>query len=166
MDTKMNQMWASKLGIETFDGALVIELLQLMVRTSVDYTLFFRELSHLPADFAPLRKSFYKAPKEDTLSHWQAWFVKWQSQVNQAGDSASISKQMKRVNPKYTWREWLVVPAYKQAEKGNFALIEELQTILNAPYEEQSPEVEEKYYRKRPFEYFQAGGISHYSCSS
>lgn len=166
MENKMEHMWASKLGIERYDGKLVIELFQLMVRTSVDYTLFFRELSCLPSDFESLTKSFYKSPKEDTVSQWQNWFARWKDQVSLAGDSKSVSDQMKRVNPKYTWREWLIVPAYKQAETGNFALINELQEVLNAPFEEQSPEVEEKYYRKRPSEYFQAGGISHYSCSS
>ena len=73
---------------------------------------------------------------------------------------------MKRVNPKYTWREWLVVPAYKQAEKGDFTLIRELQKVLSAPYEEQSDNIEASYYRLRPSEYFDAGGVSHYSCSS
>ncbi|GAM75770.1 selenoprotein [Vibrio ishigakensis] len=79
---------------------------------------------------------------------------------------AEVSRQMKQVNPKYTWREWLIVPAYEQAQKGDFSLIHELQQILASPYEEQSKQVEEKYYRLRPLEYFSAGGVSHYSCSS
>ena len=35
---------------------------------------------------------------------------------------------MKSVNPIYTWREWMVVPAYEEAEKGNYNKIKELQT--------------------------------------
>jgi uncharacterized protein YdiU (UPF0061 family) len=73
---------------------------------------------------------------------------------------------MKRVNPKYTWREWLIVPAYQQAKQGDYALIKELQEVFNHPYEEQSQAIEDKYYRLKPAQYFNAGGISHYSCSS
>lgn len=70
------------------------------------------------------------------------------------------------MNPKYTWREWLVVPAYQQAEQGDYSLIHELEEVLQDPYGEQSSQVEEKYYRLRPLEFFASGGVSHYSCSS
>ena len=73
---------------------------------------------------------------------------------------------MKQVNPKYTWREWLVVPAYQQAANWDYTLVRELQEVLSHPYDEQSEEVEAKYYQLRPREYFNAGGISQYSCSS
>ena len=73
---------------------------------------------------------------------------------------------MKAVNPKYTLREWFLVPAYKLAENGDYTLIEELQEIMNDPYEEQSKEIEEKYYREKPVELFDIAGISHVSCSS
>ena len=73
---------------------------------------------------------------------------------------------MKRANPKYIWREWLVEPAYKKAEQGDYSLIKELQNVLANPYEEQSLEVEKKYDRLKPKKFFNSGGISHYSCSS
>lgn len=73
---------------------------------------------------------------------------------------------MKEVNPKYTWREWLIVPAYQNAEKGDYSLIKELQEVFSAPYAEQSPQIEEKYYQLKPKELFKIGGVSHYSCSS
>ena len=73
---------------------------------------------------------------------------------------------MKQVNPKYTWREWMIVPAYEEAEKGNYNLIQELQSVLSNPYEEQSFEISKKYNRLKPREFFNNGGISHYSCSS
>ena len=73
---------------------------------------------------------------------------------------------MKQVNPKYTWREWMIVPAYEEAEEGNYNLIQELQSILSNPYEEQSLEISQKYNLLKPREYFNKGGISHYSCSS
>ena len=60
----------------------------------------------------------------------------------------------------------LVGEAYKKAEEGDYSLIKELQTVLSNPYEEQSSEIEAKYDRLRPEEFFSVGGISHYSCSS
>jgi uncharacterized protein YdiU (UPF0061 family) len=73
---------------------------------------------------------------------------------------------MKQVNPKYTMREWFVVPAYQQAAAGNYALLRELQDIMTQPYTEQSKGVEQEYYRLKPPELFAIGGSSHYSCSS
>ncbi|MFQ3256192.1 MAG: hypothetical protein ACI9W7_000653, partial [Porticoccaceae bacterium] len=45
MEVQMEQMWATKLGLVRFNAALFSELETLMVQTSVDYTLFFRQLS-------------------------------------------------------------------------------------------------------------------------
>ena len=68
-----------------------------------------------------------------------------------------LSKQMKLVNPKYTLREWFVVPAYKAAAEQNYVLIRELQDIMNQPYAEQSQVVEERYNRLKPVQFFDAG---------
>jgi uncharacterized protein YdiU (UPF0061 family) len=73
---------------------------------------------------------------------------------------------MKLVNPKYSLQEWFVVPAYQQASAGNYDLVRELQEVMTQPYAEQSKDVEEKYYRLKPSELFDLGGLSHYSCSS
>lgn len=168
MQTQMEQMWAAKLGLGTFNKALFNELVALMVKTSVDYTLFFRELSAIPNDIKPLKKSFYSNTKEMD-DRWSAWLVKWKALINSSEHSQSIediSMQMKRVNPKYLLREWFVVPAYKDAAAGNYALTREVQDVMTHPYTEQSQAVEEKYNRLKPSEFFDAGGTSHYSCSS
>ena len=60
----------------------------------------------------------------------------------------------------------MIVPAYEEAEDGNYSKIKELQTIFKNPYEEQSLDIEKKYSRLRPREFFNKGGVSHYSCSS
>ncbi len=60
MQTKMEAMWAAKLGLDTFNAALFSELTTLMMQTHVDYTIFFRELSNMPDDIGSLQKSFYK----------------------------------------------------------------------------------------------------------
>lgn len=185
MRMQMKKMWAAKLGLvleeegEGFDYELFSELQNLMVKTPVDYTIFFRELSSIPDDIGPLKKSFYnhsstnsaqKTEEMDTL--WEAWLVKWKSRLNSSADASSprsyeeISKQMKLVNPKYILREWFVKPAYQQATAGNYSLIKELQNVMTNPYAEQPQEIEDKYYRLKPSEFFAIGGLSHLSCSS
>lgn len=170
MQAQMEQMWAAKLGLDTFDATLFRELATLMMQTPVDYTMFFRELSSLPDDIEPLKKSFYKgqayaADPEGLDKRWSAWLTQWQS-LTPSGSREELSRQMKQVNPKYSLRDWFVVPAYQQAAAGNYALVRELQDVMTQPYDEQSEAVEEKYYRLKPPELFEVGGASHYSCSS
>ena len=174
MERAMESMWATKLGIASYNHDLLIKLLQLMLRTGVDYNLFFRELSSMPEDMASLTKSFYYPPKAEVMTEWEAWLQTWRERIEKdaeaKGDVANViaatAENMRKANPKFTWREWLIVPAYKAAEKGDFTPIHELQKILTAPYDEQSKEVENKYYQLRPLEFFSAGGVAHYSCSS
>lgn len=168
------RMWASKLGLESFDGSLLGELETLMLQTAVDYTIFFRELSGIPDDIEALKKSFYAGPsyRADPNAmdqRWSQWLTKWRSLIEKNAQpycKEGLSTQMKLVNPKYSWREWFVVPAYQQATSGNYTLVREVQEVMTQPYAEQSQEVEDKYYRLKPSEFFEVGGLSHYSCSS
>jgi len=187
MHTQMKKMWAAKLGLSTLNAAshkalcndLFSELETLMMQTPVDYTIFFRELSSIPDDIGPLKKSFYNNSAQDTDpkemdKRWAEWLAKWKTLLNSSNDanatssrsSEEISRQMKLVNPKYILREWFVMPAYQQATAGNYSLIRELQDVMTQPYAEQSKEVEDKYYRLKPPEFFDVGGLSHLSCSS
>ncbi|MCF2949920.1 protein adenylyltransferase SelO family protein [Paraglaciecola aquimarina] len=166
MQQKMDKMWAAKLGLETFNSELFKQLIRLMAQSSVDFTIFFRELSNIPEDISELSKSFYETPNDVLNEQWLLWLQNWRSLINADEDINKISQKMQQVNPKYTWREWLVVPAYQQASVGDFALIHELQQVLTQPFELQSPEVESKYDRLKPKEFFAAGGVSQYSCSS
>ena len=187
MRMHMKKMWAAKLGlvlkdgVDDFDYELFSELQKLMIQTPVDYTMFFRELSSIPDDIEPLKKSFYNsannkkaANTEEMDKRWQEWLVKWKSLlVGSAGanegstrSKEEISAQMKRVNPKYILREWFVKPAYQQAQAGDYSLIKELQDVMTNPYAEQSQEIDSKYYRLKPAEFFAMGGVSHLSCSS
>lgn len=168
MQDKMQTMWTAKLGLDTFNLELLSELEVLMTETPVDYTMFFRELSMLPDNFGALKKSFYQS-LENEEARWLAWFTQWKSLVSSANNHRSreeISSQMKQVNPKYTLREWFLVPAYEQAAEGNYKLLRELNDVMTQPYAEQSKEVEAKYYKLKPSELFNVGGVSHLSCSS
>ena len=183
MDRQMKQAWAAKLGFSALDTAaheaVLSDLEILMMQTPVDYTIFFRELSSIPDDIGPLKKSFYISlancrEAKEMDQRWSEWFEKWKSLLNSSSDEnetsersrEEISKQMKLVNPKYILREWFLVPAYQQASTGDYSLIRELQEVMTQPYAEQSKEIEDKYYRLKPLEFFELGGLSHLSCSS
>jgi uncharacterized protein YdiU (UPF0061 family) len=169
MQEKMEKMWAAKLGLGSFEADLFKELEILMGQTPVDYTIFFYELSRLPEDMSSLKKSFYdRAGAEKMGERWLNWFKKWKALMDASPLKSrdAISAQMKQVNPKYSLREWFLVPAYQQAAAGNYSLIHELNEVMSQPYAEQSMEVEKKYYRLKPSELFDVGGVSHLSCSS
>lgn len=187
MQAQMHKMWSTKLGLTALHSnsdqelcqALVSELQTLMLQTPIDYTIFFRELSSIPENIEPLKQSFYKNLAQSTDSdemnqHWTDWLAKWKELINRSTNENSdsslstseISKQMKLVNPKYILREWIVAPAYQQAAAGDYSLVRELQEVMTRPYDEQSAEVENKYYKLKPAEFFAVGGVSHLSCSS
>ncbi len=166
MSYKIEAMWAKKLGLNSFDEALTNELLQLMALSKADFTVFFRKLSHIPDEITQLKKSFYLSTTEQVNMRWRDWLHRWRHQIDSCGDVQMTSTKMKQVNPKYTWREWLVEPAYQMAEQGDYSLINEIQTVFSDPYNDQTLELEGKYDRLKPEQFFNAGGISHYSCSS
>ena len=166
MSREIEAMWASKLGLANYDAKLVNELLELMALTKVDYTILFRKLSVIPEQLLGLKESFYLPSSEQLDGQWAHWLQRWRDRITSSGDANVISAAMKRVNPKYTWREWLIAPAYQQAEQGDSSLIKDLQEVFSHPYDEQSVEVETMYDRLKPRDFFNAGGVSHYSCSS
>ena len=169
MQEKMESMWANKLGLEKFDVELFEGLINLMIETKVDYTIFFRELSNIPNDMSSLEKSFYgKTQNENIKSRWNNWLEKWKSfiNVNDEKSKQKLSNQMKLTNPKYTLREWHLVWAYQEAQNGNYEPVHKLQEIMTNPYDEQTKEIEKKYYIKKPSDFFGIAGISHVSCSS
>jgi uncharacterized protein YdiU (UPF0061 family) len=170
MSQAIEAMWASKLGLSRYDADLVNELLELMVRSKADYTMVFRRLSALPAGIPEhlfaLKESFYQPSSEELDAQWTQWLGRWRDPITANGDLREISTAMQRVNPAITWREWLIAPAYEQAAQGDTSLIQELQMVYSHPYEVPSAELAATYDRLKPREFFNAGGVSHYSCSS
>ena len=166
MGQELEAMWARKLGLISYDAELVNELLQLMVRSKVDYTIFFRRLSGIPEQLSALKESFYLPSSEDLDGRWSHWLECWRDQITANGDLSETSAAMQRVNPAITWREWLIAPAYEQAAQGEYSLVRELQEVFSHPYQEPAAKLAATYDRLKPMEFFNAGGVSHYSCSS
>ena len=166
MEEEIQIMWSKKLGIKIYDENLIKNLFNLMITTQVDYTKFFRNLSNIPNNVNDLKDSFYKPSTNELESSWNIWLKSWKSCLDKSFELKDISNSMLQINPKYTWREWLVVSAYEKAEKGDYSEFKDLQNLFKDPYGNNSSESNKKYDRLRPNKYFNAGGISHYSCSS
>ncbi|MFM7549829.1 MAG: protein adenylyltransferase SelO family protein, partial [Cyanobacteriota bacterium] len=174
MGQAIEAMWAGKLGLSHYDAELVNALLQLMLRSKLDYTILFRRLSQLPAQptatpaeqLSALKQSFYRPSSEQLDGEWSQWLERWGAAITAQGDPRATAAAMQRQNPAITWREWLIAPAYEQAAQGDTSLIQELQTLFRHPYDAPSPELAATYDRLKPRQFFNAGGVSHYSCSS
>ena len=166
MQNAVEAMWASKLGLPVYDESLVMDLLQLMASAKADYCMTFRLLSTIPSDVSALTPSFYLPCSDELAGRWQGWLNRWRCSLQAHGNLSERSAAMQRVNPAITWREWLIAPAYQRAERGDPSLIHELQQVFSNPYDDPSDAVQSKYGQLRPRELFNAGGISHYSCSS
>lgn len=166
MQQEIEAMWTRKLGLSSPDPELVNELLQLMVSAKVDYTIFFRRLSDIPEQLSTLKESCYLPSSDELDGQWTHWLQRWRQRLSEGGHLEATSSAMKLVNPAITWREWLIAPAYEQAAQGDTTLIQELQAVFSHPYDELPAELAAKYDRLKPREFFNAGGVSHYSCSS
>ncbi len=178
MQLELDAMWARKLGLSRPNPELLTdlltELLQLLVRSKADYTIAFRRLSEIPESspesipeqLSALKQSFYLPSSEELDGPWTDWLGRWRTEISANGDLRATSAAMKAANPAITWREWLIAPAYEQAAHGDTGAIQELQAVFRHPYEALPPELAATYDRLKPREFFNAGGISHYSCSS
>ena len=166
MQEALDSMWQRKLGLADHSPELVGELLQLCVDSAADYTMVFRELSAIPEQVATLKRSFYRPSDHQIDQRWMNWLQRWRHQLERNSDLSETSRSMQLTNPAITWREWLIAPAYEQAAHGDYSLVHELQKVFAKPYESLPMEFAARYDQLKPEEFFNAGGISHYSCSS
>lgn len=182
----VREVYRAKLGLLESTGetvALFDELDAFMEATEADYTMFWRQLSHIPSSvfpgvlvescldgasneqlFAPLVDSFYRALTLEERSRWSALVRRWLGLLiaqSSAGDTgADISGRMCRVNPKYVPREWMLVDAYQAAAQNDTRPLQRLQALFAAPYDEHSAEEESAFYCKMPVDLLDTGGVT------
>jgi uncharacterized protein YdiU (UPF0061 family) len=153
-----------KLGFKSFtesDYTFWGELEVLLAKSKIDYTIFFRQLA-LAADchdgdeaLLEIQNAFYTEEegglKEIDVKGWTTWLNNYVKRIKKDNMNALERKvTMNQANPKYVPRNWMSMIAYESAEKGDYSKIEEIHTLLSKPYDEQSEEMTEKYYRKAP----------------
>ena len=149
-----------KLGVTTEqedDLALVMDLFRLLHEHRVDYTLFFRRLSHFGnPDAAPVRDLFVNREAcED-------WLTRYRKRLETEGSLTDTARcdRMLATNPKYILRNYLAQQAIEQAQQGDYSEVNRLLAVLRQPYDEQ-PDYER--YAKEPPDWGRKLSIS---CSS
>ena len=132
----------AKLGLErelAGDDALIDDLLALLARGGIDYSLFFRAL----CDFEP---GTANAPLRDLCPDrdaFEAWARRYAARLAaEPHTAAQRAAAMRAVNPKYVLRNYLAETAIRKAEdEADYREIETLRLVLARPFDEQ-PEFE------------------------
>ena len=132
-DAFMAQMH-KKLGLtqaQDSSEALVEPLLQLLAQNAVDYTIFWRRLSHAVAEgqFEPVRDLFADRAAID------AWLLSY-SELLALEDKALAADLMLNSNPKFVLRNHLGEQAIRAAKGGDFSELATLQRLLERPFDE------------------------------
>ncbi len=169
-------MMRNKLGLDlclTEDGNLISELETVLQLAETDMTIFFRELAFVKKEHSPgcgitiIEDAFYEPSeiKKEVLKKWEHWFKKYINRLNKEEISDEKRKEnMDAINPKFVLRNYMAQLAIDAANKEDYAVIDELYTMLKKPYHEQ-PQYE-KWYTKRPDWAREKVGCSMLSCSS
>ena len=128
----------NKIGIINMDDGdekLIRELLEMMERGRVDYTLFFRYLSNAVETWnnTLVKKIFERENEIDT------WLSQWNKRLEKQGIGwDQLSTNMKQVNPAFIPRNHRVQQAIDEAiNKTDFILMNQLLEILKNPYADQ-----------------------------
>jgi len=166
-------MMLSKLGINDLndtDGSLIEELQQLLEKSSIDMTLFFRNLnqfsnSAIQNHIEIVAKDSYLTTEQFNFHKkgWEDWLTKYADRISKINNEDRV-EVINSVNPKYVLRNYMAQLAIEDAEKGNYDLINELYELLKEPYAEQP--TKEKWFAKRPEWANEKVGCSMLSCSS
>lgn len=143
----LQRRMGAKLGlteVQEGDAALTEDLMQLLARDRVDFTIFWRRLSHAVAGFAapghtPAEAEHAITPVRDLFLQreaFDAWALRWRARLQaQPGFDATTTRDaMLRTNPQVVLRNHLGEIAIHHARQGDFSVLERLQAALEQPY--------------------------------
>ena len=128
---------ARKLGLPAADAsaaqALLAPLRDLLAAQAVDYTIFWRHLSHWTLQQDKADRSVHELFREPAA--YERWLANYQPLL--AGqDRAAWSHRMLACNPKYVLRNHIAETAIRAAKRDDFSTLAQLQTVLEQPFDE------------------------------
>lgn len=138
----------------------------LMQELQLDYTLFFSQLEKITSD-TPIQEHFkdtsYSILNEEKTEKLKDFIKNYESRLSLNTISREESLNlMKKTNPKFTLRNYLLYECIEEINQGKTAMLEKLTKALKSPYDELFPE----FSAKRPPYYDDTAGCSTLSCSS
>ncbi|MGI9422175.1 MAG: protein adenylyltransferase SelO [Hyphomicrobiaceae bacterium] len=118
------------------DLKLVEDLLEVMARHAVDFTLFFRALSDVSAnDPLPNRSPRDLVAEPGAYDAWES--VWWQRLRLEQSDDAERQSMMRQTNPRFIPRNHLVEEAITSAVDNDLSAFERLLVVLQSPFDDQ-----------------------------
>lgn len=132
--TALETLMRSKLGLtdaQADDSALIESLQKLLAQDKVDYTIFWRTLSHFVAGEPPetVRDLFIDRPACD------AWMLQYSERIRHI-DRRLGADLMLKTNPKFVLRNYLGEQAIAKAKLKDFSEVETLLSLLQTPFDE------------------------------
>ena len=118
------------------DKELVYDLFSCMGDYSIDYTYFFRTLSHYEGNREKILSLIaFKKPLEEWLDAYDER-LKLETRSTQERLEA-----MQKTNPKYVLKNYMLQEAIEKADEGDFSGVEDLMILAENPFDEH-PEFE------------------------
>jgi uncharacterized protein YdiU (UPF0061 family) len=128
------------------DMSLIENLLRALQDAYVDYTIFFRTLSHYDGERTPL---FDIAMNPVAIDNWLNLY-----DIRLSKETSTQTKRqeiMIKTNPKYVLKNYMLEEAINLAKRGDFSMVETLLYLATNPFEE-LPEFEH-FAKETPEEY-------------
>jgi uncharacterized protein YdiU (UPF0061 family) len=180
-NTEYFKMMSRKLGLKgellDVDNKRILELKNILQKSSVDWTLFYtclrKSKSEMKAflngskdDFYKiLNQALYELPSEEFQTEINVWLEWYFNLVLKFDTEDQVRFQMMdSANPKFIPRNYLLYQVIEDVEKGNLEILNELIQTLKTPYAE-SKRVDFNQL-KRPDWAKNTAGCSTLSCSS
>lgn len=171
--SKYHAMMAEKLGLDVFKAADQ-ELIEAVEKTlnllKADMTIFYQLLISLSAEtdteelisvhFSP---SFYELPNKEIQQELYQTIKSYQKRISENQISFEASQElMRKSNPRFILRNYLLLQAIQELEKGEQTFFLKLQEALKTPYSA----AHDEFFKLRPEWANDQPGSSTLSCSS
>jgi len=113
------------------DRLLIEDILKLLAQDRVDYTIFWRRLSHFSAgsDASAVRDLFLDRHAAD------AWLLRYSERLTQVARGLATDLMLK-TNPKFVLRNHLGEQSIRAAKLKDFSQVDTLLNLLECPFEE------------------------------
>lgn len=166
------EMMGNKLGLDKIsekDRELISSFEKVLSAVQPDMTIFYQLLIDLPSDLNGealldyFSGSFYNVPQENEKHDFIELIDNYieRRKKNNISEEESRAK-MKKANPRFVLRNYLLHQAIEELEKGENELFEKLRMALKDPYSNQYDE----FFTRRPDWASKKAGCSMLSCSS